>query len=88
MHLELANIQDLCDAATLFAIDVLKPHGTLLMKFYTGPEDKALEGRLKQIFEKVKREKPEASRDESREMYFMCLKKRAEANRVDILKRI
>jgi len=76
----------LCDAATLFAIDVLKTQGTLLMKFYTGPEDKALEARLKKIFERVKREKPEASRNESREMYFMCLKKRAGTNRDDILK--
>lgn len=56
------------------------------MKFYTGPEDKALEARLKKIFERVKREKPEASRNESREMYFMCLKKRAGTNRDDILK--
>jgi 21S rRNA (uridine2791-2'-O)-methyltransferase len=76
----------LCDAATLFAIDVLKRQGTLVMKFYTGPEDKALEGRLKKVFEKVKREKPEATRNESREMYFMCLKKRAGVNRDDILR--
>ena len=56
------------------------------MKFYTGPEDKALEARLKRMFERVKREKPEASRDESREMYFMCLKKKAGIDRDDILK--
>jgi len=55
------------------------------MKFYTGPEDKALETRLKKVFERVKREKPEASRDESREMYFICLKKRAGIDRNDIL---
>jgi 21S rRNA (uridine2791-2'-O)-methyltransferase len=55
------------------------------MKFYTGPEDKALETRLKKVFERVKREKPEASRDESREMYFMCLKKRAGVKREDVL---
>ena len=41
------------------------------MKFYTGTEDIALESRLKKVFERVKREKPEASRDESREMYFV-----------------
>ena len=55
------------------------------MKFYVGNEDKALETRLKKVFERVKREKPEASRDESREMYFMCLKKRAGVNREVIL---
>ena len=56
------------------------------MKFYTGPEDKALEMRLKNVFERVKREKPEASRNESREMYFMCLRKRPGVKREDILK--
>ena len=58
------------------------------MKFYTGAEDKALEMRLKKVFEKVKREKPEASRNESREMYFMCLRKRAGVIREDILRSI
>ena len=55
------------------------------MKFYQGPEDKGLESRLKMIFERVKREKPEASRNESREMYFICLKKRAGVKRSQIL---
>jgi len=72
----------------LFAVDVLKSQGSLLMKFYTGAEDKALEGRLKKVFERVKREKPEASRDESREMYFVCLKKRPGVKREEILKSI
>jgi 21S rRNA (uridine2791-2'-O)-methyltransferase len=56
------------------------------MKFYTGAEDRALEARLKRVFERVKREKPEASRNESREMYFMCLRKRAGVTREEILK--
>ena len=56
------------------------------MKFYTGTEDKALESRLKRVFERVKREKPEASRDESREMYFVCLKKRSGVSREEILR--
>ena len=55
------------------------------MKFYAGPEDKALEKRLKLAFAMVKREKPEASRDESREMYFVCLKKRRGVKREAIL---
>lgn len=58
------------------------------MKFYAGPEDKALEERLKSVFERVKREKPEASRNESREMYFMCLRKRPGVKREDILKKM
>lgn len=64
---------------------VLKPQGSLIMKFYTGNEDKALESRLKRVFARVKREKPEASRDESREMYFVCLRKRSGIRREDIL---
>ena len=56
------------------------------MKYYAGPEDKALEGRLKRVFERVKREKPEASRDESREMYFVCMKRKTGVTRDDILK--
>jgi 21S rRNA (uridine2791-2'-O)-methyltransferase len=70
----------------LFAIDVLKSQGSLVMKFYAGPEDKGLEMRLKKAFERVKREKPEASRDESREMYFVCLRKRPGIKREEILK--
>jgi 21S rRNA (uridine2791-2'-O)-methyltransferase len=59
-----------------------------VIKFYSGPEEKGLETRLKKAFERVKREKPEASRGESREMYFVCLKKRAGVRREDILKSI
>lgn len=67
---------DLCDAALIFAIDTLRPGGNFVCKFYTGSEDKELEKRLKRVFHKVRREKPEASRKESREMYFIALKKR------------
>jgi 21S rRNA (uridine2791-2'-O)-methyltransferase len=67
-------------------MDVLKNSGTLLMKYYAGPEDKRLETRLKKVFERVKREKPEASRDESREMYFVCIKRKSGVTREDILK--
>jgi len=70
---------------TLFSMDVLKNSGTLVMKYYAGPEDKALETRLKRVFERVKREKPEASRDESREMYFVCMKRKTGVAREDIL---
>jgi len=55
-------IQDLCDVGTFSAMDVSKAcQGTLVMKFYSRPEDRGLETRLK-AFERVKREKPEASR--------------------------
>ena len=47
-----------------------------MCKFYTGEEDKYLEARLKKVFNKVRRDKPLASRKESREMYFIGLAKK------------
>lgn len=47
-----------------------------MCKFYTGSEDKLLETRLKKVFKIVRRVKPDASRDSSREAYFVGLKKR------------
>lgn len=41
---------------------MLKPGGHFVCKFYAGEEDKALEKRLKKVFTKVYREKPESSR--------------------------
>ncbi|ODQ67227.1 23S ribosomal RNA methyltransferase [Nadsonia fulvescens var. elongata DSM 6958] len=67
---------DLCDAALMFAIDTLRPGGNFVCKFYTGKEDKNLEQRLKKVFKKVHREKPDSSRDESREMFFIGIGKR------------
>lgn len=57
--------QDLCAAALQFAVDTLKAGGHFVCKFYQGSEDKALEQRLKKIFAKVYREKPDSSRSVS-----------------------
>ena len=56
------KLQDLCDAALRFAFDTLRVGGHFVCKFYQGGEDKALELRLKLLFAKVHREKPESSR--------------------------
>lgn len=45
-----------------FASDTLRPGGHFVCKFYQGAEDKKLEKRLKGLFAKVHREKPESSR--------------------------
>lgn len=45
-----------------FTFDTLRPNGHLICKFYQGTEDKALENRLKMLFAKVHRDKPESSR--------------------------
>lgn len=67
--------QDLCDAALIFAINNLKPGGKFVCKYFTGPEDKFLKKRLDKVFRKVYREKPNSSRKESREMYFIGIGK-------------
>ncbi|KAI5776825.1 ribosomal RNA large subunit methyltransferase J [Geopyxis carbonaria] len=64
---------DLCTSALLFALDTLRPGGTFVCKFYQGAEDGALERKLKRCFARVHREKPDSSRKESREMYFVAL---------------
>lgn len=63
---------DLCDAALITAIDLLKKNGALVMKFFSGSHDKVLEGRLRRAFKKVVRFKPSACRSESKELYFVC----------------
>jgi 21S rRNA (uridine2791-2'-O)-methyltransferase len=49
-------------AALTFCFDTLRTGGHFVCKFYQGGEDKALEQRLKKLFEKVHRDKPESSR--------------------------
>ena len=60
-----AGSMDLCHAALEFASDTLRPGGHFVCKFYQGGEDKVLEKRLKKMFAKVVREKPESSRSVS-----------------------
>lgn len=50
-------------AALLFAFDTVKTGGHFVCKFYQGPEEKAFEAKLKRLFAKVSREKPESSRN-------------------------
>ncbi|KAG5983998.1 hypothetical protein E4U55_006510 [Claviceps digitariae] len=71
-----AGSMDLCTAALQFASDTLKPGGHFVCKFYQGAEDKKLEGKLKRMFGKVFREKPDSSRSESKEAYFVALRRK------------
>ncbi|AMD21388.1 HER109Wp [Eremothecium sinecaudum] len=75
---------DLCDAALVCAIDLLKPDGSFVCKLYTGKEDNLLEKRMKQVFRSVRRFKPKASRDESKELYFVGLNKRKDVDKVKV----
>ncbi|KAJ2977293.1 hypothetical protein NUW58_g7852 [Xylaria curta] len=58
-----AGSMDLCLAALQFASDTLRAGGHFVCKFYQGSEDKDLELKLKKMFGKVHREKPESSRN-------------------------
>ncbi|KAL8985357.1 MAG: hypothetical protein Q9177_004455 [Variospora cf. flavescens] len=83
-----AGSMDLCEAAMKFTFDTLRPNGHLICKFYQGTEDKALENRLKMLFAKVHRDKPESSRKESKEAYFVALRRKAGVRRVDVFRQI
>lgn len=56
------RFQDLCLAALEFASDTLVAGGHFVCKYYQGAESKDLEKKLKKMFEKVYREKPQSSR--------------------------
>ncbi|KAG6079211.1 hypothetical protein E4U33_000322 [Claviceps sp. LM78 group G4] len=71
-----AGSMDLCTAALQFASETLKPGGHFVCKFYQGAEDNKLEGQLRKMFDRVCREKPEASRAESNEAYFVALRRK------------
>ncbi|KAK3305323.1 FtsJ-like methyltransferase-domain-containing protein [Chaetomium strumarium] len=79
-----AGSMDLCHAALSFASDTLKPGGHFVCKFYQGAEDKAFEKLLQKMFARVHREKPESSRSESREAFFVALKRKGEVTLADV----
>ncbi|KAF7504759.1 hypothetical protein GJ744_001760 [Endocarpon pusillum] len=79
-----AGSMDLCRSALHFSFDTLKVGGHFVCKFYQGAEDKALEKSLKGLFHKVHREKPESSRSESKESYFVGIKRLAKADRAAV----
>ena len=82
---KLMTRQDLCRAALQFSYDTLKVGGHFVCKFYQGVEDKALEKSLKAMFHKVHREKPESSRSESKEAYFVGIKRLAKVDKDAVL---
>ncbi|GKT51388.1 rRNA-processing protein cgrA [Colletotrichum spaethianum] len=71
-----AGSMDLCGAALQFANDTLRNGGHFVCKFYQGSEDRAFEKKLKTLFAKVFREKPESSRSDSKEAYFVALRRK------------
>ncbi|KAF3492047.1 21S rRNA (uridine(2791)-2'-O)-methyltransferase MRM2 [Arthroderma uncinatum] len=74
---------ELCKAALNFASNVLKEGGHFVCKYYQGPEEKEFENELKRLFYRVYREKPESSRSESKEAYFIGIRRRSEKQQKD-----
>jgi 21S rRNA (uridine2791-2'-O)-methyltransferase len=62
---------DLCYTAMSFAMDVLKTSGVFVCKVYSGDQECELKAKLKLMFSTVYCDKPEASRTESREVYYV-----------------
>ncbi|KAI9685251.1 MAG: 2' O-ribose methyltransferase [Bathelium mastoideum] len=75
---------ELCQAALAFCFDTLRSGGHFVCKFYQGVEDKAFEKRLRRLFAKVHRDKPDSSRSESKEAYFVALKRKSEPTREEV----
>lgn len=89
-------------AALTFAFDTLRTGGHFLCKFYQGPEDKDFEVKLRRLFTKVHREKPESSRSvcndtfitlmkltpyqQSKEAYFLALRRKENPTREEVFR--
>jgi len=66
------KIMALAEAALLFAEEVLAPGGAFVAKVLQGGTERELLARMKQVFEKVRHVKPEASRKDSAELYLVA----------------
>ncbi|TVP70392.1 MAG: RlmE family RNA methyltransferase [Rhodobacteraceae bacterium] len=66
------RIMALCEAAALFAFDVLEEGGTFVAKVLAGGAEGELQQLLKQNFKKVANVKPPASRADSSEKYVVA----------------
>lgn len=75
---------DLCDAALVTALDLLRPKGSFVCKLFTGVEDKLFEKRVKMVFKKTIRFKPKSSRNESKEVYIIGMDKKEDIDKVEV----
>lgn len=75
---------DLCDAALVTAIDLLRSNGTFACKLYTGKEEHLFKKRLEKVFKKVRKFKPISSRTESKEVYYVGLDKKKIIDKIDV----
>ncbi|NXK46283.1 MRM2 methyltransferase, partial [Chauna torquata] len=62
----------LCLGLVRLSQSILKPKGTVLCKFWDGHESHVLQNRLKEQFQDVRTIKPQASRKDSSESYYLA----------------
>ncbi|KAI8329191.1 23S rRNA Um-2552 2'-O-methyltransferase [Blakeslea trispora] len=68
-----ARSMELCESALVFAEKVLTPGGSFVAKFLMGGTEHEFRKKLQTVFEKVKTEKPDASRKQSTEGFFVAM---------------
>ncbi|ORE17687.1 FtsJ-domain-containing protein [Rhizopus microsporus] len=68
-----ARSMELCESALAFAQSVLKPGGSFVAKFLMGGTEHEFRKKLQTLFTKVKIEKPDASRKQSTESFYVAL---------------
>lgn len=66
------NIMLLAYAALKFALQITKVHGTLVIKIWDGGKSQRFEQNLLKFYDSVKVVKPDATRDESAEKFFLA----------------
>ncbi|XP_074647973.1 rRNA methyltransferase 2, mitochondrial-like [Tubulanus polymorphus] len=66
------QIVELCRIGLKFATQVLNDGGTFVCKLWQGEDEQTLKRELREYFDKVKPVKPNASRGDSAEMFFLC----------------
>ena len=66
------RIMGLCEAALMFAYDVLAPNGTFIAKVLQGGTENEMLTLMKRNFKIVRHSKPPASRSNSSEMYVVA----------------
>ena len=69
-HMQAVNLNKMI---VEFCKSVLRPGGSLLMKIIQGPSEQNLHDSTLQHFRKTLRVKPSASRQQSSEIYYLCL---------------
>ncbi|NWI57197.1 MRM2 methyltransferase, partial [Calyptomena viridis] len=71
-ELDHQKVISLCLGLLDLSQSILKPKGTLLCKFWDGSEARLLQNRLKEQFQDVRTIKPQASRKDSAESYYLA----------------